>query len=173
MKTIDKENIRITELVERFFEGETTQKEERELYAFFSTKTVPEDLQQYQSVFQYFAGDLEKELQIVPKKQTSIHRKSKKRVAYIVSVAASVLIIVSVGLNFLFPDKNNSVTNPYEGSYIIRDGVKITDMKIVLPEIEATLQCMLEYERELDAIYREFDVDWDDDWDQVKIYISN
>ena len=173
MKTADKKIIRITELVECFFEGKTTQEEEQELYAFFSAKTVPEDLQQYQPVFQYFAGDLEKELQIVPQKQISTHRKSKKRIAFIVSVAASVLIIVSVGLNVLFPDKNNSVTNPYEGSYIIRNGVKITDMKIVLPEIEATLQCMLEYEREMDAIYQEFDINWDDDWDRVEIYINN
>ena len=173
MKTIEEKNIRITGLVERFFEGKTTCEEEQELYTFFSGDTVPEDLQQYQPIFQYFTDELKQELQAVPLKQTPTRRKGMKRIAYIISMAASVLLIVSIGINILFPRKNNQETNPYEGSYIVRNGVKITDMKIVQPEIEATLQNMMEYEQEMDAIYLEFGMSHDEKWDQVEIYINN
>ena len=57
------EYIYIENLLERFFEGETTNAEEQELYAFFARPDLPEHLKNYRPVFGYFetgiAGEME------------------------------------------------------------------------------------------------------------------
>ena len=42
----------IENLLERFFEGETSNAEERELYAFFARPDLPEHLKSYKPLFE-------------------------------------------------------------------------------------------------------------------------
>ncbi|MCD8135955.1 MAG: hypothetical protein LUH01_08405 [Parabacteroides gordonii] len=51
----------IEDLLERFFDGQTSNAEEQELYAFFNSPGVPEALRSYQSVFAYFETGIKEE----------------------------------------------------------------------------------------------------------------
>ena len=140
----------IENLIERFFEGQTSNEEERELYAFFSSENIPEHLLPYRPVFAYFetgikAGSEQRE--IIP---NTIQFSRKKKISIWASIAASLLILLSFGIyHFMLREKEY---NPYEGSYIIRNGVKITDPKIVKPEIEKTLYLAQQQEKECNLL---------------------
>jgi hypothetical protein len=126
----------IEKLIERFFDGQTSAGEEQRLYAFFSNDNIPEHLLPYRPVFSYFETGIKEEpkhREFVPK---TIQSSRKKMIRIWTSVAASLLILISFGIHYFIQNKEY---NPYEGSYIIRNGVKITDPKIVNPEIEKTL----------------------------------
>jgi hypothetical protein len=121
-------NKEIEELINRFFEGLTSNQEEKELYAFFAQEDIPESLQKYKPVFAYFENGMQTENPIHPK---------RKRIWIWTSVAASLLVLI--GLRLYHPKENHPPFDPYEGSYIIRKGVKITDPEIIRPEIERSL----------------------------------
>jgi hypothetical protein len=134
-KEITMENKKIEELIDRFFEGLTSNREEKELYAFFAQEDIPGYLQKYKPVFAYFEGGLQTENQIdfAPK----ISRQPKRKRIWIwTSVAASLLILIGLRV---FQPKDNQSFDPYEGSYIIRKGVKITNPELIRPEIERSL----------------------------------
>jgi len=139
---------RIEKLIERFFGGQTSNEEERELYVFFSNDNIPEQLLPYRPVFAYFENGIKEEEKINP---TTMRLFRKKRISIWLSVAASVLILLSIGIYHFTREKEY---NPYEGSYIIRNGVKITDPKIVNPEVEKTLLGMQEQEKERDQLFQ-------------------
>jgi hypothetical protein len=121
-------NKEIEELINRFFEGLTSNQEEKELYAFFAQEAIPESLQKYKPIFAYFESGMQTENPIHPK---------RKRIWIWTSVAAALLILI--GLRIYHPKENHSPFDPYEGSYIIRKGVKIIDPEIIRPEIERSL----------------------------------
>jgi hypothetical protein len=129
------ENKKIEELIDRFFEGLTSNREEKELYAFFAQENIPEYLRMYKPVFAYFETGVrdEKTIDFTPKASS---QPKKKRIWIWISVAASLLLII--GLRIFHPEDKEHF-NPYEGSYIIRKGVKITDPEIIRPEIEWSL----------------------------------
>ena len=52
----------IEQLLERFFDGQTSNAEEQELYSFFNSSDVPEALKSYQPVFGYFETGIREEL---------------------------------------------------------------------------------------------------------------
>jgi len=128
---MNKETEKISVLLERFFAGQTTDSEERELYRFFRQETIPEEFAPLRPVFAYFDSGLAEELgQAAPP--------PSKRKLWIVwgSVAASILLILFASLFFI----SREPADPFEGSYIIRNGVRITDLTLIRPELEATLQ---------------------------------
>jgi len=136
---------KIEERIERFFAGESSNEEEQELYAFFSSENVPEHLLQYRPVFVYFeSGIKDEEIDRQPDLK-NIQSLRKKRISFWASIAASLLFLVSFGIYHFYKEKD---FNPYEGSYIIRNGVRITDPKIVNPEIEKTIDEMLQQKEE-------------------------
>jgi len=137
---------KIEELIERFFDGQTSNEEERELYDFFSSENVPEHLLPYRQVFAYFeTGIKEEESNHQTTGRKNVQSFRKKKITIWASIAASILILISFGIYHFTREKE---FNPYEGSYIIRNGVKITDPKIVNPEIEKTIEEMLQQEKE-------------------------
>lgn len=50
----------IEELLEKYFEGDTSAKEEQQLRAFFAGKAVPEELTPYKALFGYFDEEIAK-----------------------------------------------------------------------------------------------------------------
>ena len=48
----------ISQLLDRYWQGETTLEEEQILRSFFSQLCIPEELQKYRSLFIYRAADL-------------------------------------------------------------------------------------------------------------------
>ena len=141
----------IEKLIEQFFEGQTSNEEERELYNFFSSGNVPEHLLPYRQVFAYFETGIKEEpnyQKTEPKPNQFLRNKNIKTWA---SIAASLLILISLGI-YHFTQKKEF--NPYEGSYIVRNGIKITDPKIVNPEIEKTLLLAQQQEKEFELLVK-------------------
>ncbi|MDE7145982.1 MAG: hypothetical protein K2O30_07530, partial [Duncaniella sp.] len=131
----------IAKWVERFLDGETTCAEEAELYRYFSRPVLPAEMEQYKDMFAWYST-------LSSGKDTANSptdaQKSDNRVRILrllpwqwISVAASIAILLAIG--FIFRPAGNSALSEeymaYEGSYIIRDGKKITDLSIVVPEI--------------------------------------
>ena len=127
-------NEHVKVLLNRFFEGQTSNKEEQELYLFFKQDNIPEEFVRYKPVINYFECGLAEELGLPAQRTLSF-----KRNRWIVwsGIAASFLIMLFSSLYFLL---NREPSDPYEGSYIIRNGVRITDINLIRPELEATIQ---------------------------------
>lgn len=56
----------------------------------------------------------------------------------ICSLAASVLLLVGIGMGIQNHIKQQEVYESYRGSYIVHDGKKITDIRKILPHLQAT-----------------------------------
>ena len=140
---------RIEEKIEQFFEGKSSNEEEQELFAFFSSENVPEHLLQYCQVFAYFeTGIKEEEFE----RQTDLKNTQsfrKKKISFWANIAASLLLLISFGIYHFNREKDFKL---YEESYIIRNGVKITDPKIVNPEIKKTLYLAQQQEKEFEQL---------------------
>lgn len=84
---------RIEILIEKYFEGETSIAEEKELKAYFSSSDVAQHLEQYQPVFGYFSQAKQEQFTAaIPLKS----RKKQKRLAWL-SVAAAVVVMFGIG----------------------------------------------------------------------------
>ena len=118
----------IQQLIERFLEGETSNAEEQTLYDYFSGENVAENLESYREMFQWYAAGM-------PEKKENPAKRSYIRWF---AIAASLLLLVGIGFGVQQYQKQQEQYAIYEGSYIIRDGKKITDIKLILPELQAT-----------------------------------
>jgi hypothetical protein len=135
------EHIRIEKLIGKFFDGATSNDEERELYHYFRNKDLPASLQPFRELFNYIEKDLPAAL------ETAQRPAGNKRIRMLGSVAAAAVIAFGVFLNI-----SRQENNPFEGSYIIRNGVRITDPKIIRPELEATLRLVALQEEEAEHL---------------------
>ena len=105
----------IEELLNKYFEGETTCEEERELRRFFTRGIIPEHLQMYRPMFAFLNEENRQSKTAVPEvPKTSVPL--RRRLLYILSgMAAGILLILGIaGLNRHF---NTSTAN-----YVIIDG---------------------------------------------------
>lgn len=129
----------IEELLERFFEGSTSNAEEQELYKYFwNENTVAPELKKYRPMVQYFDEGIEKDLETTFDKKgdaiVGVDKKSinitllKKWMIGISAIAASLLLLFLAS-----PFIGSNDFNPYEGSYVKKDGLTIYDKA----EIEA------------------------------------
>lgn len=123
----------IEELLDRYFEGETSAEEERSLRSFFASGQVPEHLEAYRPLFAYFDEEISagndrseeiwKEVTTgaLPAGKGSLSRRS---VIYILSgVAACVLAVLGIG-RLMFP------TDPCfcSDNYVVINGRCYTDI---------------------------------------------
>lgn len=123
----DDEARRFTQM---FLDGDTSVKQEKMLYDYFLQRKVASDLECYREMFNWYAGLAS------ASKSTSNSRRSRTR---LIAVAASIsaLLLIGIGLIAGLP-KDSDTLSPdriYAGSYIIRNGKKITDIKQILPEL--------------------------------------
>ena len=143
---MEEENKYIETLLERFFEGQTSNEEERRLYHFFDREEIPDELAQFKPIVKYFESGLMEEMGL--RKDTKVRRLKKIQVIW-GSIAASFLIIMFGSLLFL---KNAESFDSYEGSYIVRNGVRITDLNLIRPELEAAIQKSVLLEQQADQL---------------------
>ena len=80
---------KIEALLDQYFEGVTTLEEEQIIKEYFSNQQVAPHLEQYKLIFSYF--EEERKLKIIEK--TAI---KKKPLLQIISIAASVVVLLSV-----------------------------------------------------------------------------
>lgn len=95
-------------LIEKYFQGETSITEEMELRNYFSSSEVAQHLEQYKSMFGYFTHVREQKF------MSEIPLQTKKRNAAWVKIAASVAVLLSVGMYVYFDSK---VVNEDLGTY--------------------------------------------------------
>lgn len=160
----DHQHIRTT--IARFLDGETSVAEEKELYDFFRLTDIPADLKQYQPMFNWYASlgqSHEANAEVTNEADVSVSRVRllKLRPWQWTSIAAMVTLLLSVGFIFHSPSIPEEYL-AYKGSYIIRDGKKITDLRIVVPEIMRTQQLVNESLGEIDMTLQTADSAFDD-----------
>ena len=98
---------KIEQLINKYFQGETTISEENELKNYFSSNAVAPHLQDYQSIFGYFTNAQNEKF------TKPILLKTKKQNSYMwLSVAATVIIMLGVG-TFMY--LNNQNANAFKG----------------------------------------------------------
>lgn len=97
---------KIENILEKYFEGETTIAEEKELKDYFSSPNVAQHLEQYKTMFGYFSLAKEQkstqEIPLLPKS-----REKKQNVAWL-SIAASAVILLGIGTYFFVSEKNDT-----------------------------------------------------------------
>ena len=128
MTTIHQDQAR--QWLEKFLDGRTSNEEEKALYAFFASDEVPKDLRKYKKMFAWYAGKMQGELP---------HRaKTRRKIMRGLSIAASVLLLAGIGFGVQKHIEQQKVYESYEGSYILHNGKKITDIREILPRLQAT-----------------------------------
>lgn len=91
---------KIEDILEKYFQGETSIAEEKELKDYFSSPNVAQHLEQYKPMFGYFSQVKEqKSTQEIPLKT------NKRNVAWL-SIAASAVILLGIGTYFYVSEKN-------------------------------------------------------------------
>jgi hypothetical protein len=94
---------RIEQLLEKYFEAETSIAEEKELKEYFASSNVAQHLEQYKSLFGYvFQAKQEQFTATIP-----LNTKKRKNVVWL-SVAASVAVLLGVSLYTINIDKPKS-----------------------------------------------------------------
>lgn len=132
MTTANSDTIkRMETLLHRFFEGETTRSEDRELYAFFSGEDIPVHLTEYIPIFRYMGHDMLDEIPVDDDFLPPVRKNSGRKVWMIAVLAASVLLLLLARLFWIEP------LNKDEGSYMVRNGVRIDDPKVIKAEQQA------------------------------------
>lgn len=102
------ESHNIRQLLEKYFDGETSIEDERILKDYFSSDAVAPEFSEYKDLFGFYSAE---------KKHTSTRRFSIKKEANIrqvLSVAASVVVVVGIGFMLL---KTQPETNTDLGSF--------------------------------------------------------
>jgi len=101
---------KIEALLEKYFEGETSIAEENELKDYFSSANVAEHLEQYRPLFGYFTEAKEQKF------TNNLPLVSKKRKVAWLSIAASIIVMLSIGTYSYF-EVNTVNENRELGTY--------------------------------------------------------
>jgi hypothetical protein len=105
------ESDKIKILLEKYFEGNTTLAEEKELKTYFSSATVATELLQYQPLFAYFSQEKEQEFPLKMATTTT----NKHRIVWW-SAAASVIVLFGIG-SYVFLNNNPQKATSDLGTY--------------------------------------------------------
>ena len=127
----------IEQLVNKFLDGRTSNAEEQELYKWFSQTDVPREWAELKSMFIWYSkGMPENNLEAnIP---TSKYRPRIIRWAVGWSIAAAIAISLGIYL-WSAPDSPQQTINIYEGSYIVRSGIRCDDITYIESDIEQLL----------------------------------
>lgn len=101
----------IKELLQKYFEGETSIQEEKKLKSYFTSKNITPELMQYQYMFGYFSEEQQTETQ----KEFVLKQKNTKKWLWMV---ASVLIVSGIGLTLLKQPKNSENLGTFDNPEI-------------------------------------------------------
>ena len=103
---------KVEALLEKYFDGETSIAEEKELQEYFSTQQVAPHLEKYTALFNHFAvakeQHFEQEISLL-KIQKDENRNHKRNLSWI-SIAASVVVLMGIGTYVFYNSEpvNNS-----------------------------------------------------------------
>jgi len=93
---------KIEDILEKYFQGETSIAEENQLKEYFSSPNVAQHLEQYKPMFGYFSQAKEQ------KSTYEIPLQSKKRNVAWLSIVASTVVLLGIGTYFFVSEKNDT-----------------------------------------------------------------
>lgn len=103
---------KIEDILEKYFQGETTIAEENKLKEYFSSSNVAQHLEQYKPMFGYFSQVKQQkstqEPEIPAQTDEAIPLKSKKRNVAWLSIAAAAVVLLGVGTYFNVSKKSTA-----------------------------------------------------------------
>lgn len=103
---------KIENILEKYFQGETSIAEENELKEYFSSSNVAQHLEQYQPIFGYFSQVKEQKSTQEPENLVrsgeAIPLQTKKRNVAWLSIAASAVVLLGIGTYFYISEKNTT-----------------------------------------------------------------
>jgi hypothetical protein len=114
----------IDDLLNSYFEGETTAEEEQQLRDFFASGKAPQRLAAYKPLFAYFDEEIRKEQEQAKTKTPPARR---KLLYWVSGIAATVLLLIGLRQAFIpaaLPDPCLC-----SGNYVIINGRCYTDME--------------------------------------------
>ncbi|WP_427875063.1 hypothetical protein [Flavobacterium sp. MMS24-S5] len=93
---------KIENILEKYFQGETSIAEENQLKEYFSSPNVAQHLEQYKPMFGYFSQAKEQ------KSTYEIPLQSKKRNVAWLSIAASAVVLLGIGTYYFASEQKNT-----------------------------------------------------------------
>lgn len=150
MKTIAPDNI--AELLTRFFDGETTCAEEKALEEYFTSDIpLPPELQPYREMFGWYASGMNPDALPSEKPEPAVtvsqgapsQPKTRRKIHPMIWwSSAAAMVVLTIGLTWQHKAgqfTSAEASSIYAGSYIVRDGHKITGDAEILGVVQATL----------------------------------
>lgn len=151
-------NADVSTLIDRFLDGATSPAEEKALYKFYADSpagSLEDSLEQYRPMFSWYG---------------SMTPASRRRPVWrYAGVAASVAVLTAAAFTVFGPahTDSNGLYACYEGSYVVRDGRRISDLNAIhvqLARAEYTADSLLAAaERQADEI----------EYDPTEVMIDN
>lgn len=139
-------------LTDLFMSGETSIAQESILYKYYASDDVADDLQEYKTMF-LILGEASSEAETATTKVRRIPRWG--------GVAASLAIILTLAVTFILPTRDTSSSDcfaeVYAGSYVVRNGKRITDHAEIERQIKLAEQYIIEQDRMIDACINSYD----------------
>ena len=120
----------ISLLIDRFFAGETSPAEEREIYAYFASVDDAGELERYRPMFGWYEG-------LSGHKPMAVPRSRRRRWLAVAGVAAAVALAVGISFTFFTPADRvpDDLYAVYQGSYVMRDGKRVTDISRIYNDL--------------------------------------
>ncbi len=149
---------KIEEILEKYFQGETSIAEENQLKEYFSSPNVAQHLEQYKPMFGYFSQAKEQ------KSMYEIPLQSKKRNVAWLSIAASVVVLLGIGTYFFISEQKatTAVASQTElGTYDNpEEALKATQKALALLSTHVnvgieSVQYINEYEQSKNKIFKQ------------------
>jgi hypothetical protein len=141
---------RIEQLLEKYFEAETSIAEEKELKAYFISPNVAPHLEQYKSMFGYFSNEATREF------YKTVPLKNKRSVGKWMSVAASVVLMAG-----MFTYLNNEPAEQDLGTYESPEQAFLETQKalnMISKNVNVgvkSINCIGQYEEARQTIFKE------------------
>ena len=134
---INKDNL--AALLDRFFDGTTTNAEDRALEEYFcGGGDVPEQFECYREMFGWYASGMdENRLPSKETRRTTRQRTSAEVIIWWSSIAAVIALVIGIGWNSRL--EKLAQEDYYADNFIVRGGKVITGMDEIRDDIEATI----------------------------------
>lgn len=152
---------KIENILEKYFQGETSIAEENQLKEYFSSSDVAQHLEQYKPIFGYFSQvKQQKSTQEIP---LILKPQNKKRNVAWLSIAASVVVLLGIGTYFMISEKNAApaVAQTELGTYDDpEEALKATQKALALLSNNVnvgieSVQYIKEYEQSKNRIFKQ------------------
>ena len=141
---------RYDRLLDRFFDGDTTIEEERQLYRYFRSDSVSARHERYRGIFAGFAAmSAEDGMAVAAPPRAGLSVGSRRMLRVVMAVAASLLGVVLLGTAYSGM-RERQLERLYGGSYVIEDGRRIDNLGTIRSRIESTLAASDAIERDVE-----------------------